>query len=595
MIVYGDPQFEAGSSELLEQLRERAFAASAEDLDQLRSLLIRAGELEQALEDAGAEQAATCARKITDSAAAAFHDVWAQCQLNRSIPRLDVRANLNELRNFLSNTFDFPSQVTVKIPEGFAFYALYPEQYCEAALAWSDCNGKDSNDRKVLVVGIRSIGTTLSALVSATLAVAGWQTKRISVRPTGPPFERATSLPEHVRGSAARALVVDEGPGISGSSMASVAEALVQQGFAPEQISFLPGHSGEPGTAASSEVQDWWRRARRYVASWNELRWNGMTLAESVKTKSAEIAGGRTNFSKVEDLSCGRWREKIFAERSAWPWAPISFERMKFLCTNEDGCSILWKFSGLRECQTPKEAKVTTEGTVPPLALFRGFIALPWIEGEPLSIDDGKKPDVVRQIARYIKAASKTPLTASEQAGAFERIHEMLYWNTKEALGADFAERVNGFAKTIRIDESGPAYGDGRLAPHEWMRTREGKIVKLDSFGHDADHTMVGPQPIYWDVAGAIVEWQLPSAQPLLSELEQAGIFLRPEVLSFYQMAYAAFRMGQSALCVDAWAFDEVEVERTREAFERYRQQLRDCLESADIRYSSQALLTQNR
>src|SRR5581483_1173657 len=92
----------------------------------------------------------------------------------------------------------------------------------------------------------RSIGTSLSALVAATLKAAGWQTERFTVRPAGPPFARTVALPSAPVPNARHALIVDEGPGMSGSSLAAVAQALVESGFKPERISFLPGHDREP-------------------------------------------------------------------------------------------------------------------------------------------------------------------------------------------------------------------------------------------------------------------------------------------------------------------------------------------------------------
>ena len=53
-IVYGDPAYEAALGELMDRLRARIAAlqtAGAVTLDDLRALLIRACELEQAAED----------------------------------------------------------------------------------------------------------------------------------------------------------------------------------------------------------------------------------------------------------------------------------------------------------------------------------------------------------------------------------------------------------------------------------------------------------------------------------------------------------------------------------------------------------------
>jgi hypothetical protein len=583
MIVYGDPQFKTTSAEFLESLRQCASSASSDDLDELRSCLIQGGQLEQAIEDSPSHETATAyARGLTDLAAAAFYAAWARTQKTVAI-KIDMGEGLEAFRHGLRLASEKPDRkmpsstsggtpdpttadetITVKIPEGFAFYALYPEQYCLAAFQWHACNSKITQERKLLVVGIRSIGTSLSALVSAALKCAGWLPMRITVRPSGPPFERTTMLPARLSGCASRAIVVDEGPGLSGSSMASVAKALTEIGFAPEQISFFPGHAGEPGTAATDQVRQWWSRVRRYVTAHDQLRWNELTLAESLLQKSSEIA--KEKFCKVEDLSCGRWREKVYQNKSAWPWAPIPFERMKFLCTAKSGASILWKFTGLHN--VPQIVN-RSEYTLSPLRWFHGFVAFPWIDGTPLSIADGCDPEIVRQIGQHIAAISKPPLSPSDQLESVERIRHMLYWNTQEAFG-------NGMANNFSDPIPCPAYGDGRLAPHEWIRSRTGQITKVDAMGHNSDHTIVGRQPIYWDIAGAMVEWQLHSPQLLLASLEECGIVLKPDVLKTYQMAYAAFRMGQASLCAQAGDADEAG--RAQEAFGNYRAQLRELL-----------------
>ncbi len=634
MIVYGDPQFKIGAADLLKAVCERLFSTREEDIDELRSLLIHAGQLEQAIEDSPAHQvSAALTRKITGLAAVAFHAAWSACQ-----PELDPLRNtssaLEELRQILRDANGFSSEhVTVKIPEGFEFYALYPEQYCLSALSWSRHNPCSNRDRTVLVVGIRSIGTTLSALVAATLEAIGWRTNRITVRPSGPPFARTLELPSSVRNNAQFALVVDEGPGLSGSSMAAVARALVESGFARPQISFLPGHAGEPGPAASAEVRSWWTNIPRYVTALEDVRWNGLSLTEALRKKSCELVGenspnevpclGFTSqpgfklppkpFSlspsqgerargersiyfleapeagqsvHLEDFSAGLWRNAIFSTPSMWPWAAIPFERMKYRCSISDDVSILWKFVGLGSLRQEatgtvwQSADSSNQSWSPqPLGWFRGFIALPWINGKRLSCKDGRDPDILNHISHYVAAVSKPPLPPGEQAASLARLEQMLFWNTKEALGDTLAERALRTARKLRNLGSCPAYGDGRLAPYEWVRTQAGYVIKPGAGGHDTDHTIIGRQPVYWDVAAAMVEWKLSACSRLLAAMRVTGIALRSEALPFFRLAYAAFRMGQASLCADACADDPPERARSQHAFSAYRADLRRQLE----------------
>src|SRR5207248_1441321 len=135
------------------------------------------------------------------------------------------------------------------------------------------------------------------------------------------------------------------------------------------------------------------------------------------------------------------------------------------------------------------------------------------------------------------------------------RLREMLYWNTWEALGEETAERTRMWcdrAFEIEGEEPSPSYGDGRMAPHEWLHLPSGRLLKMDSVGHDGDHTAVSRQPLAWDVAGALVEWGLDgeAAIPLLAAVQEAGEPTYPAaLLDFYRMAYAAFRIGMTSLC----------------------------------------------
>ena len=58
-----------------------------------------------------------------------------------------------------------PASLEVSEPEGFAFYALYPEMYAEAARRLL----RAARPQHATVIGLRSIGTTLSAVVAAEL------------------------------------------------------------------------------------------------------------------------------------------------------------------------------------------------------------------------------------------------------------------------------------------------------------------------------------------------------------------------------------------------------------------------------------------
>jgi hypothetical protein len=137
----------------------------------------------------------------------------------------------------------WPPQVRLRPAEGYAHYALYPESYGEAAAALA----AERSTAAALVIGIRSIGTSLSAVVGGALAEAGIGVESWCVRPHGHPFSRSLTLEEQLSAAwraAAHgrsvALVVDEGPGLSGSSFLAVRSALLRCGFAQERIVLMP-------------------------------------------------------------------------------------------------------------------------------------------------------------------------------------------------------------------------------------------------------------------------------------------------------------------------------------------------------------------
>src|SRR5205823_6339501 len=77
------------------------------------------------------------------------------------------------------------STVTAKTAEGFAYYALYPEQYIVAAQRLAM-----QAPACVLCVGLRSVGSILAHVVAATLRRHGIRAATRSVRPRGHPFDR---------------------------------------------------------------------------------------------------------------------------------------------------------------------------------------------------------------------------------------------------------------------------------------------------------------------------------------------------------------------------------------------------------------------
>lgn len=592
VIVYGDPSASISGVQLLASLRE-AFNTLDQDVvvgeDLLRALLIYCGQVEQAVEDwlsvhpevQDREEIGITLRRVTEGVAALFvaQQSGTQAASNYSPYLTDLAALLERV------VLPPQAELLVKLPEGFAFYTLFPEQYVTAARRWHQA--QQPNREPALVVGVRSAGTTLSAVVAAELSRLGWPVRRITVRPYGHPFQREVELPVGAATGVRSALVVDEGPGLSGSSMAAVGRALSAAGVPAESIAFLPGHGGEPGAAASEEVLTWWRTTPRYQVPLDELCWPEGDLQRHLACATEAMVPDGGAVVRVDDLSWGLWRTQSFTEVDAWPAAALPFERSKYRCQLADGRSILWKFEGLAtfgarglsgaEQAALQLARLAQERWTPaPLGTRAGFVATPWIDGVPCDAARNRSPELLHHLGSYIVACSGPTLTAEDEARAHERLRELLYWNTWEALGPEQAEAAGRWADRMGQPESNePAYGDGRMAPWEWLLV-PGRVLKLDAAGHAYDHTAVGVQSVLWDLAGVVVEWELDGAEQaalLEAYSGRGGVQVEVERLAFYQACYAAFRAGVMHLCMGS-APDVAERARAEAAYGRYRNQL---------------------
>ena len=511
MKVYGDPQYLVSACIFTRNLKKRIQAVPGTDLDQLRAVLIQAGQYEQGMSDSDVDAAQAC--ELTDAAARVFYEA---CQ--------GQRAEVDSLKAIVEcgqETTD--ATLTIKIPEGYEFYTLYPEQYMTTARTLA----KERVGQRALVVGIRSIGTSLSAAVRAALEANGVQASRLTARPEGHPFARTLKPPAFQANKFDFAIIVDEGPGLSGSSVASAWNALRDAGL--QSIVIFPGHANGPGARANEASREIWAQAEKRF-----------TNAEPLPHR---------------DVSAGKWREVIAGE---WPAAFIPFERAKYLAL--DG--VLWKFAGLGaayengktgiEIAHERLQALATEGFGPtPQTSANGFISMPWLEGSRLTKADARDPAVLDFVSQYVLRFAGLPLTPEELRAGQDRLADIAVFNTRETLGDKWAQVARQKLATGRDLKMFQSYGDGRMAPHEFIRNADGRIFKVDSFGHDTDHTLIGRQSIVWDLAGLILEWELPQAQTdkLVEGLTVQGVCLTEDVLAFYEIAYAAFRMGLSNFC----------------------------------------------
>ena len=598
MIVYGDSGREESIGAMIEALRQdiervlgSAEHAGAVDCDSLRRILVRAGELEQAVFDRpasadsrGTERRLRALRAATSLAASAFHDA---CDTPRggaaAVAR--VRASLARMRSMLERLAPEArdqGSVWVKVPEGFASEALLPEQYREAAIRWAEEHAS-IGEEPVLVVGIRSIGTSLSAVVTAALRSRGLRARRITVRPQGPPSGRTVTFRRLL--PASYALIVDEGPGPSGSSVVAVADALERAGVPTVHV--FPGHEGGPGPRAREETRARWKTLPSYFAAERDVQVQSRPLAQAL-WRSIDPED-RDPLRRVIPCSGGAWRSLRYERPGDWPAVCARLERPKWIGEGESGRKVLFKFAGfatapgstlsLAEVHAQKITRLASRGLTPALlGTTHGYVATDWIEGQTLTGADAD-PSLARRIGGYVATASGPPLSTSAARAARNRVETMLSVNTGETLGDASAAVALSLFRPVAVLENMPRSGDGHMAPHEWIRTPDGRVLKTDAGGHELDRTWTGRQPVLWDLAGAILEWDLDPAmeQELLDGFARAGGYVcAPLALDAYRAAYAAHRIGQVRLAQDMET-DAEERARLDGEYERWREKLAVC------------------
>jgi hypothetical protein len=563
MIVYGDPSFETTLEAVIGLISNRVERFDFASLDDLRALLIASGQLEQAVFDCSDASADLQGKSfaLTDFAAALFQSCLASSLAPSAAA--DARQRFaNHLRG-IALSCDLELQLMVKVPEGFQFYTLYPEQYCLSAIRWSAARARPG---RVLVIGVRSIGTTLSAVIARSLRRSGFAVQRLTLRPDGHPFKRQVELDPDSLERAEWVLVVDEGPGASGSSMAAVAEALAGHKYPLDQIAFLPGHGGEPGAKANDRIRFWWSRIPRFVSTGADLRWNGINVEKQLLIASSEIiATGK--FESCENISSGEWRNKAFGIRSAWPPVAKPFERTKYWCANSNGGAAFWKFDGLGGFTSSRDVIVERP------RLRNGFGGRCWVEGQLLARNDLAIHDrIIPLIARRILQAAGPVLGGSSRIASMKRLAEMASYNTRELLGETEAQFVGKLSGAVRTEHAVASYGDGHLAPDEWIMEPDGKIQKVCRNNCVTDHTVIGTQSHWWDVAGALVEWNFQNSSRA-KLLKNGGFDVAPNELAFYEIAYCAFRAGLMKFSMENEP-DVEERDRLMRASDYYRHQL---------------------
>lgn len=441
-----------------------------------------------------------------------------------------------------------PGTICIRFSEGFAHYGIFPETYIEAARRFF----AERRPASVTCIGLRSIGACLSSLAGAALVELGCTVRPLTVRPRGHPYDRyveiASGLEKYLlRNQNEHFLIVDEGPGLSGSSFASLAERLRKIGVQDDKIILFPCWEPDGSGFFSDSAMRSWRRFRKYSVTFEEAWINTGRLAENLP--GPEMA----------DISAGNWRQ-LFCDAGRWPAVHPHHEQRKYLCgasdANETGHKKhLVKFAGLGRYGTKKylRARVLAEAnfSTPAAALTNGFIVTGLIKGRPLAQEDASAA-LIERMAQYL-AFLKLKFPAEPDLSA-EAMLQMVEINVSEGLGKRWAQKTKPLAKMKPLLEDGSAEIDGRMLPHEWLYS-EGRYVKTDALDHHADQFFPKRQDIAWDLAGAAIEFGFDRARTgfLLDRYSQlANDRVAAQKFRLYSICYAAYRLGYSALAQES-------------------------------------------
>ncbi|HEX5433966.1 MAG TPA: hypothetical protein VFY05_06995 [Candidatus Angelobacter sp.] len=527
--VFRDTRRTVSGQELKKQLlREVEPLARTRSQESVLRALLRAGELECGVTDAGVCPAPF--QIATDHVAEMLIGSELSFQPDTIVDSLDG--------SFV------PEELSIAEPEGFSYYALHPMAYPDAVA--SSLPGSS----RVAVVGIRSIGTTLSAIVSAALKAQGRRAGRITVRPQGHPYNRELKLSNYEEDFVRKALaddseflVVDEGPGLSGSSFLSVAEALAAAGVSKQKITLLCSHRPD---LDSFRCNDGSRRAR-------EFRW----LPVDSKPRKPEVESFY--------IGGGHWRAHLMATEQQWPASWVNLERAKYCTAGTTNEPLLFKFVGLAhygERIIQREALLAQEKFGPaPQPASDGFASYPWLRGRPMCAHD-LNDSALSRLAEYCAFRERSFRTDLRY---LEVLQSMAEFNQTQ-LQLDFPV-------SLRLER--PVIADGRMQPHEWLLLPDGRMLKTDSGSHGDDHFFPGPTDIAWDLAGAIVEWQMDEAQAeaFLERYRQSSGDNPAARIADFVIAYSVFRTAYCLMAANALSGMEEEPRLTLAA-DQYRTNL---------------------
>ncbi|MCU1383603.1 MAG: hypothetical protein JWL71_2300 [Acidobacteria bacterium] len=567
MLVYGHHTVGLNVAAFLRQFRDRLDALpTAPGHDAIVDLLVDWGEAESAVADALLPDrdddlsALTPWRNVSDACADAACASWDGDAAASAAALARARHGVDAL-----NVATVPEHVRSKAAEGFAHYALFPEQYMDAARRFA----REHQPRAVLCLGLRSIGSILAHVVAAAIRRAGIAATTRSVRPRGHPFDRRLAITDRLAAVIADAgvshvAVVDEGPGLSGSSFAAAADFLVAGGRPADRVVLFPSWLPAGDSLRSTAAQRVWDRHQKITAGF-----------EQVCLRDDRLFG---TIPVTRDLSAGGWRAHCFSSPDLWPAVQPQHERRKYLAGSS---GTIVRFAGLgrrgRSIADRAAALGESEFGSGALSLTHGWLEQPWIDGRTLTAADAAAPRVLDHLAAYLASIRRAFTTADPES--VDEVLNMAIINASEGLGAWTAAPLARLAAAAEQFAEARVAVDGRMLPHEWIAAGD-RFVKTDALDHHDDDFWPGCRDIAWDVAGTIAEFDLApdaAAYFVTAYTRHAGDHTIAQRLPFFEAAYLAYRQAYAAFAGDTLG-DSVDGRAFNALRQRYRRSLDERL-----------------
>jgi hypothetical protein len=395
---------------------------------------------------------------------------------------------------------DDSTVVRLPEPEGLRFYALWGEGFGRAARRW-----RAMHPEPCWGLGLRTMGSLLLPQIELDRAS--------SVRPVGPSGERRIAATARLRRELAcwpgRFLVVDEGPGLSGSSLAAAMRLLGETGVATERITLLA--SWRPAGA---------RLSCEYAArGWDQWQ---VLVADELPPPADD----------AEDIGGGEWRRTFGWNVPVW----AQHERRKFLTRH--GRTVA-KFAGMGaygEATWRRAEALARAGFGPPLApgareaSRQGWLLAERVAAAPVAVSRA----FVEFAARYL-AWVRGEFALGPASEPTTELRAMAETNIAELAGG---------AAAMEPPLGAPVALDGRMLEPEWGASGA-EFVKFDATDHGDDPFFPGPADIAWDLAAFVVEFGQEAGSAVLRRYRALTGEREADVrrrVQWHQAAYCAFR-----------------------------------------------------